>query len=397
MSYPVMIRPDEALSLVLGHTSHTAVESIRLSEAAGRFLARPLCADRDYPPFDRAMMDGFAVSLRDRGRTCRVTAEVAAGDPLPEPLEPGCAVQIMTGAACPPGTNVVLPIEQAVMEGDLLRLPDDLIAGKHIARAGSECRAGQKLLQAGARLSPLAIANLATCGRAIAEVFALPKVTLISTGNELVDAAVTPQSTQIRDSTSPMLGAFLELAAVRYHTVQGAPDDPHALHAAVEEAASGSDVVIFTGGVSAGKHDYLPQALLEAGAEIVFHKVRQKPGKPLLLASLAGRLIFGLPGNPLSAHLGFHRYILAALRQMQGADPAPLTAQALLNEELTPDRRRTRFVLARWQDAEITPISCKGSADIYSVAGANAYLRIDPEDKSKEAGTLVRFELTGGV
>lgn len=403
-----MIDPDQALACVLEHTAVAPARSVAITDAVGLVLAREVRADRDYPPFDRAMMDGYAVCTADAGRTVPVAGLVAAGDPRSGTaalrVRPGLAIEIMTGAACPEGTEAVVMKEKVRREGDQVTLPGEIGVGDHIAARGSECHEGEPLLTPGDPLTPLAVAVLATVGLTEVDVIPEPSLAMITTGDELAGPGEVPGTTQIRDSNGPMLLAQARRAGLSRCRGLHAFDTLASLTAALAECED-ADIVVLTGGVSAGRFDLVPEAIAARGGEILFHKVSQKPGKPMLFArrQRAGdgaQLLFGLPGNPLSTHLGFHRYVLPAVRKRMGRRAVvPETARGRLAAPLAIGADRTLFVPLRVereaQGFAATALHGEGAADVFATSSANAYLRLPPGEHLLPAGTDIEFEWTG--
>jgi len=395
-----MISKDEALALVLEHTPPGREISVDLAQCAGLTLAQPVLADRDYPPFDRAMMDGYAVRLADAGQPTRVVAELRAGTSRADPIEPGTCVEIMTGAPCPPGTEAVVPREIVARDGAHATAPTSISAEMHIVRQGRERRQGEEVLPAGAVLTPLALGVAAAVGRDALQVFARPSLAVITTGDELVQGAQVGPA-QIRNSNGPMLVAMARGLGIteilQLHAVDSAQDLARAL-----DRAAGYDLLVLTGGVSAGNYDLVPAALAAYGATERFHKVTQKPGKPLLFATRDEQLLFGLPGTPLGAHLGFHRYVTAALRAMQGGRPrAHGCDRGTLTTALSVHGEREKFLLASVEPGErgwsVSPLSGWGSSDLTSAATANAYLHMPAGEQQLPAGATIDFEWTAGL
>jgi molybdopterin molybdotransferase len=366
-----------------------------VTDALGLTLAEDVVADRGYPPFPRAMMDGYAVRLADAGSTVPVVGEVAAGQSRDEPLRDGTAVSIMTGAPCPPGTEAVVPHEETTIGDEDVALPADLTPGRHIAPTGCECAAGVVVAVQGEEVTPLVIANLATFGYTEVSVVPPPRCAVVTTGSELVAPASEPGIAQIRDSNGPMMAAMTRLIGVSDVRQLHAGDTEQALDSKLADTEE-SDVVILTGGVSAGKYDLVPGTLEAHGVEIVFHKVMQKPGKPLLFGHIGSRLFFGLPGNPLACHMGFNRYIAPAIRKMMGKDPSPRVGEGRLATSVEPRGSRTRFMPCRTVPVDdgwkINVLNGKGSADIFASCPANSYIRVEPGTETLQEGTLVPFE-----
>lgn len=389
-----MISPDEALRIVLDAAHPQPPRGLPPADALGLVLAEDLCADRDYPPFDRAMMDGFAAKVADAGTRVPLVGEVPAGMRAEAPLAAGTALAIMTGAPCPAGTEVVVPVEDAVREGDeFVRLPESLKPGAHIAPLGCECRRDACVAPAGSVVTPLVVANAAAFGRDRLSVVPRPTAAIIVTGAEIAESA----EASIRDSNGPMLTALLTGLGVFdvlwRHAVDTVEDVAYAL-----AAAETADVVLLSGGVSAGKYDLVPDCLRAAGVELLFHKVTQKPGKPLLFGRKGARLYFGLPGNPLACHLGFHRYVRPAVCRMMGYAGTTPQARGFLATDVDAVGPRTVFQLCRVTATStgfaVAPLSGRGSADLHSPSLANAYLRLDPGNPLAE-GKSVPFEWIG--
>lgn len=389
-----LTHPDDALALVLERASPLEPQRVPLADAQGFVLAEDVFADRDYPPFDRAMMDGFGVRLADAGKRARIVGEVTPGTESSRALGDGEAVAIMTGAACPAGVEAVVPIEQVTVDGDHVQLPAEFKARQHIAGRGGERREGEQVLAATSRITPLALAALATVGAHRPLVRPGPRVAAIATGDELVAGEEAPGAACIRDSNRPMLAALLAALGVTDPLLDHAADRPDAVCAALQRASE-CEIVILTGGVSAGVHDYVYAAAQAEGWEVVFHKVSQKPGKPLLFATRGTRLLFGLPGNPLAVHLCTHRYVAPTVRRMTGAPVAATSHEGRSIESMQNKGPRTNFVLMRATRTDnvwsLAASPCRGSADVLGVVEANAFVRLDP-GQTVQPGEPIAFE-----
>lgn len=388
----MMVDPDTAMDLVLRAACRLAPQPVPLREARGLTLAEPIHADRDHPPFCRAAMDGYAVLTVDAGTTVRVMGEVAAGQAGTTRVIQGHCFEIMTGAVCPSGTEAVVPNEQVVRSGDLVTLPAEVLPGHHIVPKGSECHADQLVLRGGETITPLMVAVLASAGRHSVAVIPRPSLAIITTGQELVPCWQEPGPAQVRDSNGPMLAAMARDLRI---------DDPFFSHV-TDQLASILHVLeqVADRDISAGKHDLVPDAVQRCGAEVIFHRVSQKPGRPLLLANRAGQLLFGLPGNPLGCHLCFHRYVSAAVRQVEGQPPTPVSFAGQLAEPVQPDAARTSFIPARAERGEgnacawrVHPLRARTSADVFGTAGANCYARVPPGTAEVQAGEAVPFTM----
>ncbi len=325
-----MIGYYDALAIILERSQRLATRRCPSLQALGQILARPVVSPADLPPFDNTAMDGFALYAGDArlpaGSEYAVMGAQAAGDDLAQ--ADGGAWEIMTGARMPVGMDAVVPVEQVeITRHDAsgrplnVRLGVEVVAGQHVRRAGGDVPRDAEVIAAGELLQAQHLALLAALGVAEVEVMRRPRVALICTGRELVDdPAQALQSGQIRNSNGPFLAARIALAGAELVYQQTTDDEPAAFVQAVEHARRmGADVVLSTGAVSMGRHDFVPEALRGLGAEVHFHKVRIRPGKPLLFASLpGGTLCFGLPGNPASSAVGLRFFVEPALRGMLG-------------------------------------------------------------------------------
>lgn len=398
MPHPAtMIGSDEALALVLREARTLPAQVVPLAEACGLQLADSVVADRDYPPFSRAMMDGYAVRMSDAAQTLKVVGEIAAGQALASPWPPGQCLEIMTGAPCPTGTEAVAPKEEAVRQGDCVEIPPAITLGQHIAPRGSECQRGAVVIECGATITPLAVAVMASCGRNTIRAIPRPSLGVITTGGELAPAGQDPSATQIRDSNGPMLSAMAAAMGLALPRRLHADDTLAAIRTALDCVAD-CDIILLSGGVSVGTYDLVPEALRQYGAEVVFHKVTQKPGKPLLFARRGPQLLFGLPGNPLACHLCFHRYVAAAARQLAGKPAHWPAMQGRLTAAVKGPRLRTFYATARAEPDPaasgvwlVRPFPGASSADIFSTCRANCYVEVPRGSDEIPAGSPVPF------
>jgi molybdopterin molybdotransferase len=393
-----LIVPKEALARVLDSATPLTSVFVPAKESLGRILAKDIDSDRDYPPFNRAMMDGYAVRVADAGKTVRVDGEIAAGQTPDVSVRDGVAVGIMTGAPCPNGCEAVVQKELVKVDGDQVTLPEGIVPGRNIAPRGTECQAGATIIKQGTTVSPLHLALLATFGEKQTQIIPAATVHLVVTGRELVAVGDEPGKAQIRNSNAPMLEGFVQATGARCTGISHAADETDAIVRALAEG-SDADCVITTGGVSAGNYDLVPEALEHFGADIIFHGVEQRPGKPMLFARKNTQLIFGLSGNPMACLVGYNRYVLPALRSMMGMTPPSPT---FTGELVAPVAGRGAFTYyatahatAGDQHWKIEPISGKGSADMFSTANANALIHVPP-GADFQAGDNVTFQLFPG-
>ena len=405
----------EAAALVLEQAHRLAstsrkTEPIPLDQALHRVLATTVHADRHLPPFHRSTRDGYAVQAAaiTSGDWVPVIGTLRAGEPAPStPLQPGAALEIMTGAPVPEGADAVVMLEHIEAGGGNLdgriRLAHGRIVrpGSHIVPAGGEAHRGDPVVSAGTRLAANHIAALAAVGAVTVEVFRRPRVAILATGDELVEIASTPQSHQIRNSNSYSLAAHIALAGGVPQRLGIARDNLDDLRALVNNAQQSSDLLLLSGGVSAGKYDLVEQALAERGAIFHFTGVRIQPGKPTVFGELsrenaAPLPFFGLPGNPVSTMVTFLLFAAPMLRALAGeSNLAPRFAQATLAEpESATDL--TRFLPAHldanWDHATVKRIPWQGSGDLAATARSNCFVVLPP-DIALEAGATVRILL----
>jgi len=402
---------DAALEQVQLHAATFAglqTETSPLLSSLGRVLAESVVADRDQPPFDRSTRDGFAVRSAEAATgPLRVVGQIRAGErwtglnEAGSTLEPGCAIEIMTGAPVPPGADAVAMIEHVEVAGNSIRLSAERVlrSGENIVPQGSEARAGDAVLAVGTEIEAAEIALAAACGCASLTVFRRPRVAIIATGDELVDLDATPNEQQIRNSNSYGLAALVARAGGEADRLPIAPDRRDDLERLIAEARN-SDLLLLSGGVSMGKYDLVEEVLASMGAEFFFTGVRIQPGKPVVFGRLpasGGRreqYFFGLPGNPVSTQVTFHCFVEPLLRAMAGAGISPPRfAQATLAEDIIGKPGLTRFLPARLTPGRarsmVRLVGWQGSGDLAANARANCYAVLPPEKIKFMAGEVI--------
>ena len=385
-----MISLDEAIRLLDGGLRPLGRESVPLEDALGRVLAEEIVADRDFPPTDRSAMDGFAVRSADLSSpgTLKVAGEVQAGaNPEGHHVAAGQACRVFTGAVIPDGADAVVMVERTEEDRlrGIVRIDDTPGAGQHIRKAAQDLRRGDPVLSAGTEIRSVEIAALASVGRVDVPVHCRPRVSVLSTGDEIVPPHETPAAHQVRNSNTPMLLALVQEAGFEAADLGSAPDRRELLRQKLRLGLA-SDLMLVTGGVSVGDYDLVGEELAAAGVEIVFHGVAMKPGKPILAGRLDGRLVLGLPGNPLSAFVGFKLFGEPALRRFSGRSQAwPQHVTVRLDAPIRRKPGRRTYHLARVEDRGegwvATPVRSTGSGDVLSLARANA-LVVTPLDSS---------------
>lgn len=372
--------------------SEPACERLDLSRACGRILAESIVTDREYPPFNRATRDGFAVRASDAvaGATLRCIGEIKAGSGFDRAVGAGECVQIMTGAATPAGADAVVMIEHTKIRGDSVTFARAADPGQNIVPRGREARAGQELLASGTRLGYAEMAVAAQVGRSPVRVFARPRVAVFSTGDEVVDIAAKPSPLQIRNSNTLALATLVSLAGGEPMPLGNAADEKGNLREMIEQGLK-ADLLVLSGGVSMGKYDLVEAVLGELGAEIVFESVNMRPGKPTVFGSCRGVPVFGLPGNPVSTMVTFELFVTPMIDLLAGAAARELPVfAARLTHAVRERGELAHFVPARVERPngvpEVTALQWQGSGDTVTVAHANAFLVIPAEKLNWEAG-----------
>jgi len=447
---------EQARRLVEVHAvgvSPAQAESVELLDGLGRVLAEEIVADRDFPPFDRATRDGYAVRAADLAKIparLEIVGEVKAGD-WPEPssctVRPGQAVGIMTGAPLPTGADAVVMVEHTALvqsshpsaaqnaasgwrnfaQGTPGSAPDTpaggfvdvqraVAAGENFVPRGTEARAAQLLLDRGRRLDHAAIAIAASVGKSRVPVFRKPRVAVLSTGDEVVEIDATPRPAQIRNSNSYSLAAQVSAAGAEPVRLAIAPDERRRLRVLIEEGLE-CDLLLLTGGVSMGKYDLVEQVLGELKAEFYFTGAEIQPGKPVVFGSCGAdtpvrvpatnspsarerppappkKYFFGLPGNPVSTMVTFELFARPMIEALAGMTPQPLLfLRARLKSEIRTKTGLKRFLPAvlsgEFENAEVELARWQGSGDIAALARANCYVVIPPDRERIEAGEWV--------
>jgi molybdopterin molybdotransferase len=378
------------LDRVRAHLPQPRWERIELAEAAGRVLAESLAADRDAPPFDRSMRDGYAARAADLPGTLAVIGEVRAGKVYHGSVGERQAVEIMTGAPVPDGADAVVMLEHARRRNGEVEIDVEAQTGQNISRQGSEARAGDVVAGAGVRIDYSHAALAASIGRTRLKVFQRPEVAIVATGDEIVAVDTTPGPFQIRNSNAASLAAQIARAGGVPRHLPIVRDDLDNTRAVLEWAFE-SDLVLISGGVSRGKYDVVEPALASLGAEFFFDRVAMQPGQPTVFGRARGKFFFGLPGNPAATMVTFEVLARAALELLAGhAAPQLPFSQAKLGRDFRQHAGLTRFLPATVLDGEVTPINWSGSGDINALARANAFLATDPDRAEYAAGEWIR-------
>jgi molybdopterin molybdotransferase len=389
-----MIAVEEALALVLQQQRAYGSEEVALLQCIGRILAKDLVADRDYPAFNRVMMDGIAIDIAafDAGvRAFQIEGIQAAGDPPASLADARSCIEVMTGAVLPGNTNAVIPYEVLEISASIATVLEALVVPyQHVHRQGADSRKGAVLLVAGTRLTAAHIGILAAAGMQQVTVKRLPRVAVCSTGNELVALHEQPLPHQIRQSNGYMLAAALQqegIPADLFHLA----DDRTEMTGKLAQITTDYEVVLLSGAVSKGKYDYLPEVLTALGMDTIFHRIAQKPGKPLLFGSCEnGTIVFGFPGNPVSTFVCYQVYFRAWLNHSLQYSVKKITAKLDQTITFSPRLAYHVQVALRYQDGELlaTPVMGTNSGDMPGLAAAEGIMTLPADQELFAKGAL---------
>ncbi len=399
---------EAALQGILAHVRPLPARPAALDEALGRVLAEDIQASENLPPFPNSAVDGFAVRVADVATATRehparlkVLADAPAGTVVGCEVMPGTAVRIMTGAELPPGTESVVPVEETASTSGEVQVFRPLGPGLNLRLAGEDVRAGERVMAAGTVVRPAEIGLLAALGRVEVPVVPAPRVAVLTTGAELVEAGAMPGPGQIRDANIHGLGAQVRAAGALCLPFPRVPDTRAGVEQALRQALASADVVLTNGGVSVGDYDFVRETLGRLGAEPVFVQVAQKPGRPLTFWLLEGKPVFGLPGNPVAAMVCFELYVRPALRRMMGLERLHRPrATAKLAEDY---RKGVKDPRTHWLRVQLQPspggwvatrTGPQGSGILSSMTKANAIAEIPALGGSLKAGDDVTVHLT---
>ncbi len=386
---------EEAQVLVLERVRPLAAEPVPIGQAIRRVVAEDVQARVDLPPFASSAMDGFAVRSADLPGTLRIVGESAAGRPYEGQLEPGSAVSISTGAVVPADADAVVPVERVVRSVNTVEISEVAPTGAHVRPRGGDVTTGEVVMQAGEVLTPARLAAVAAAGVAAVECRRRPRVGILATGSELVAPGEPLRAGQIYETNGLMLDAALSGAGAEIVTEPAAADDEAVLREALERGLA-CDVLVTSGGVSVGEHDLVRAVERALGVEEVFWRVSIKPGKPVSFGVRGGTLVFGLPGNPVSALVGCELFVKPALRALQGVvEPLPRFETGRLAIGLRRNAERDEFVRARVRtdanEVVLEPIVGQESHMIVRSSAAAALVHVPRGNGELAAGTAARW------
>ncbi len=401
-----MIEIDEARAVVLERAQPLAAETVALWQALERVLAVDVASEAAVPAFDSSEMDGFAVrhadvrgAREDEPARLVLAGESRAGSPSADALVPGSAIAISTGAMLPAGADAVVALEQAERSDGRVEVREPLLEGANIRRAGDDMRAGETVLSAGRALGAAELGVLASLGRAEIACVRRAIVSVITTGDELVAPGEPLAAGQIYNSNAFSVAALVRQCGAELAGVSAVHDEPHATREAIARALDGSDVVVLCGGVSVGEHDHVKRALADLGVEELFWRVAVKPGKPTWFGARERKLVFGLPGNPVSAMVTFALFTAPALRALEGRARVRRRASARLARDYSKSAGRAHALRCRLRmgprGLEAESAGDTGSHVLTSMLGAQALALIPSGCEHVPAGSRVELELLG--
>ena len=392
-----MITFDEAYKNVLQHTLDLGVETVKLLRSNGRVLAEDVLADRDFPPFDRATKDGIAINYTaiERGVTgFRIEAVLSAGMPQQKLDDTNNCVEIMTGAVVPENADTVIMYEHLEIKDGVATLRNEVTKGQNIHRKGSDVTSGIVLLDKNLRIGAAEVGVLASVGKSKVIVIKLPKVCVISTGNELVEVSETPLPHQIRKSNTVSLFAALQKQHIEAELIH-LQDDKASIRAALTHILNTYNVVMLSGGVSKGKFDFIPEVMESLKVKKVFHRVAQRPGKPFWFGVQEAQktVVFSFPGNPVSTFANYHIYFLPWLSKSLGL--AQKEKQVLLEEAILVKPPLMRFIQVKLKNKKgvlwATKVRENGSGDLTSLTHSDGFICLRPRETAYEKGEPVAF------
>lgn len=385
-----MIAVEEAKRLIKAHCQRMPAQQLVLVDAVQHVLAADVFAPFDIPYYVQSSMDGYAFAWADAKAPLKIVTAVAAGDGEPHRLQPGEAARIFTGAPLPLGADTVIMQEKAEIREQHLIIPEGVSeAGDHVRPIGSDVRKDALAMPAGQWLTPTAVAFLAAMGIDKVEVYAFPKIILLVTGNELIQPGSIPGHGKVFEASSFGLRAALTELALPLVATRHIRDDLSLITAALEQAMQEGDLVLVTGGVSVGDHDHTAAAAEACGVQRIFHKVKQRPGKPLFFGMKGKVPVFGLPGNPSSVLTCFYEYVLEALSAMTGRHDSLRAGKARLLQDYRKTATLTHFLKGVYADGDVRLSNAQESYKLSAFSSANCFVVIPEETTFVPADSIV--------
>jgi molybdopterin molybdotransferase len=389
-----MITVARAWTLIKEHVMTLAAVKVNLKEAGGLVLAQDIIASKDVPSFSQSNMDGYTFCFNENNQPYTIVGEVAAGASQIKAIEKGTAVRIFTGALVPEGADTVLMQEKAKIDGVVLTVLDEKIKkGDHVRAIGSEIKKGERALTKGMILKPAAIGFIAGMGIEKVMVYPAPRIGILVTGNELQTVGSDLKEGQVYESNSYTLMAALEALNIKEIKVKQVKDDLVQITNELNSLIKETDIVLMTGGVSVGDYDFTLMAFDNCQVKTVFHKIKQKPGKPLLFGLKAEKIIFGLPGNPSSVLTCFYEYVLPAIEKLTYQTVSLKAIQAPIAHTFKKLQGLTHFAKAMYDGENVTLLTGQESYKFASYAVANCLAILPEEVEEITKGTIIHIHL----
>ncbi|MFC3559212.1 molybdopterin molybdotransferase MoeA [Pedobacter jamesrossensis] len=389
-----MISVEQAKKLIKEHTIALAPVKLKLQDASEHTLAADIYANFDIPAFRQSSMDGYAIMFDDKEVELELIGEMAAGTGHSITIQKGQTSRIFTGAPLPEGADAVVMQEKIIQTDNKITIRDEkLSVGLNVREKGSEIKSGALAIEKDALLSPAAIGFLAGIGVTEVEVYPMPRVSIIITGNELQQPGLALNFGQVYESNSYSLSAALKKEGVYNIEILTAEDNLETLTKVIESALQNSDLVLLNGGVSVGDYDFVTKAANACGIEQIFHKVKQKPGKPLFFGKKNNQLVFGLPGNPSSVLSCYYNYVLPALKMLSNKENSVVEVNAELTHNYKKPTGLTHFLKGQFANGKATPLNAQESYRLSSFAQANCLICLNEEQEIFNAGGAVKVLL----
>lgn len=389
-----MISVNEAKQIIMQSAFPKKSAVIALSEAFGLVTSEDVIASTDIPNFAQSSMDGYALKFEDRNQSLSVIGKMPAGATRQLKIENGEATRIFTGAPLPENADTVVMQEKIRIKNGFLTVEDEkLEKGINVRPKGAEVKKGEVAMKSGTYLSAAAIGFLAGIGCSEVSVYTPPKVAVILTGNELQDPGNPLEFGQVYEANSFQLKAVLNQIGVKNIQIFRAQDDPNELHKVLEKAINQNDIVLLNGGVSVGDYDFVTEVANMCGVEEKFHKIKQKPGKPLFFGTKKNKLVFGLPGNPSSSLTCFYEYVLPALEKCMGLTSKLIETTATVTHDYPKNAGLTNYLKAFYSGGKVTPLHAQESFRLHSFAQANCFIVLPEESSGCKANETVTIHI----
>jgi len=374
---------EKALKLILSKASQPGYETVLLEESINRILARDILADSDMPPFNRSAMDGYAIRKEDLHKPLKIIDEIAAGTVANKKINKKECAKIMTGAPIPEGADFVVMIEDTSLNENSEVIISGLKESSNIRYRGEDLRKGDVILKRGALVKKQHIGLMASVGEVNPQVYLKPKINILSTGSELVEPDMVPLGAEIRNSNGVQILSQLKSIGLEGNFLGIARDDPDYIREMIDQSLHSCNVLLITGGVSMGDYDFVPEVLTELGFEITLHKIKVRPGKPLLFAKRKGQFVFGIPGNPVSAFVQMEVVIKPFLYKLMGSDNVTTVYKMVLGEDFKRKKSQLKlFVPVKIIEGEVFLVEYHGSGHLASYAEADGIMEVNEEIES---------------